>query len=353
MKLVPIPAGEFLMGSPEDEAARLPDEGLPRRVEIAQPFHMGMYEVSQAEFEKVMGYNPSDFIGDKLPVGWVRWTEAKDFCRRLSDLPAERAAGRAYRLPFEAEWEYACRAGTTTAFHFGDSLSSDEANFDGQFPYGDSLPGGRRNQAVEVGSFKPNAWKLFDMHGNVPEWCEDIYEDRLNSRVIRGGGWNKAGSQCRSAFRNVRSYAPQLDLVGFRVVAVSNIGPVPDFDRSAAQWVSNVGGVATVAHAGSTHEIKPGDSMPADAFSIIEIDLAHRERVGNSMLSRLKGLREIRALNLSRVQVSDAGLEHLKGLRSLRRLNLAGTQVTPAGLRALQTALPACELTPKPPKSQD
>ncbi len=343
MKLVPIPAGEFLMGSPESEAGRRPDESLPRRVEMAQPFCMGMYEVTQAEFEKVMGYNPSQFVGDSLPAGWIRWTEAKEFCRRLSDLPAERAAGRAYRLPFEAEWEYACRAGTTTAFHFGDALSADQANF----------ADARRGQTTPVGSFEPNAWKLFDMHGNAPEWCEDIYDDRpdgrLAARAIRGGGWNKAPSQCRSAFRGDLSYTAQRDLMGFRVVMVPNIGPLPDFDRLAAEWVSSVGGISTVVYAGSTGEIKPEGPLPTEAFSIVAVDLADRERVGDTGLGRLNGLRELRTLNFSGAHVSDAGLEHLKKLPSLRKLNLERTQVTPAGLSALQNALPECQITPQPP----
>ncbi|NBT36493.1 MAG: formylglycine-generating enzyme family protein, partial [Betaproteobacteria bacterium] len=129
MKLVPIPAGEFLMGSPEDCPFGNPEEEFPHRVRITKPFLLGMHQVTQSQYERATGENPSFFKGPDLPVEHLTWSEARRFCELLSDLPEERAAGRRYRLPTEAEWEYACRAGTTTTFNTGDTLELHEARF--------------------------------------------------------------------------------------------------------------------------------------------------------------------------------------------------------------------------------
>src|SRR5204863_6448340 len=135
-------------------------------------FHLGVYPVTQAQYEKVMGNNPSQFRPGKdgldtadFPVENISWQNAKDFCAKLSALPAEKSAGRVYRLPTEAEWEYACRAGTTTPFAFGKALSSDQANFNGTLPYGGAAKGPHLNRPAKVGSYKPNAFGLYDMHG--------------------------------------------------------------------------------------------------------------------------------------------------------------------------------------------
>jgi formylglycine-generating enzyme required for sulfatase activity len=165
------------MGAPAGEPGRNHSEGPVHEVEITRPFYLGAHEVTQAQYQKVMGTNPSHFAPagagqDQVrgqntadfPAENMTWEEAADFCRRLSALPEERRAGRVYRLPTEAEWEYACRAGSTTAYHVGATLGPAAANF------------GRRPQPEKVGSFKPNAWGLFDMHGNVWEYCADHYQ---------------------------------------------------------------------------------------------------------------------------------------------------------------------------------
>ena len=229
MKLAPIPAGKFQMGSPATEAEREPGEAA-HEVVISRPFYLGVYEVTQGQYEKVMGKNPSFFTrrnggSADHPVEQVRWGEAVQFCQRLSGLAAEQSAGRTYRLPTEAEWEYACRAGTTTPFHFGSSLASTQANFNGKYPYGGTATGPFHGRTAKVGSYAPNAWGLYDMHGNVGEWCSDWYDPAYYKNgpaqdpkgpakgvlptgfgadcflVVRGGCWLDEARGCRSAYR--------------------------------------------------------------------------------------------------------------------------------------------------------
>jgi formylglycine-generating enzyme required for sulfatase activity len=175
MKLVLIPAGKFTMGSPEGEKERSADEGPQHQVEISRPFYLGVYEVTQAEYERVMGTNPSFFspTGDgrywvkdqdtsKFPVESVSWNDAVEFCKQLSELPEEKQNGRVYRLPTEAEWEYACRAGAASSkpFSFGDSLSSTQANFKGNYPYGGAEKGPDLERTTRVGSYSGEALAL-------------------------------------------------------------------------------------------------------------------------------------------------------------------------------------------------
>ena len=246
MKLALIPAGKFLMGSPKDEKERGPDEEQ-HEVSITKPFYLGVYEVTQAEYEKVMGNNPSWFSPkgdgkDKVkdmdtscfPVENVSWGDVVAFCKKLSESPEERKVGRVYRLPTEAEWEYACRAGTKTAFHYGDSLSSKQANFDGDFPYGGADKGPDLERTTKVGSYQPNAYGLYDMHGNVWQWCQDWYTKKplggkdpvvttaASYRVIRGGSWHDVGGRCRSAFRFWNYPGLRYFNLGFRVAAVQS-----------------------------------------------------------------------------------------------------------------------------------
>jgi formylglycine-generating enzyme required for sulfatase activity len=229
MKLAPIPAGKFQMGSPETEAERETKE-LQHEVSIARPFYMGVYEVTQSEWQKVIG-KPSQSVfdaghggGPTHPVENVKFYEVLNFCQLLSALPAEKKAGRTYRLPTEAEWEYACRAGTTTPFHSGKSLSAAQSNFNGNFPYGEAAKGDYLRKTAKVGSYAPNAWGLYDMHGNVAEWCSDWYDPEYYRtsaktdpkgppkgvlatdysdfyRVVRGGCWLDDARACRSAYR--------------------------------------------------------------------------------------------------------------------------------------------------------
>ncbi|HBJ35009.1 MAG TPA: hypothetical protein DDZ51_09660 [Planctomycetaceae bacterium] len=248
MKLVRIPAGTFLMGSPESEADRYEYE-TQHQVSLTKDFYLGTTVVTQGEYERVMGTNPSYFSAgggaggrakttgmdtSRLPVESVSWDDAVEYCRRLSALPAERAAGRVYRLPTEAEWEYACRAGTTTPFHFGSQLTSQQANFDGNFPYGITTTGPYLERTATVGSYGCNGYGLFDMHGNVWEWCSDWYGDYTASaqvdpmgaaagsnRVCRGGRWNFIAKSCRSGERSMFTPDYRSHNLGFRVALCS------------------------------------------------------------------------------------------------------------------------------------
>ena len=245
--LVWCPAGRFTMGSPKDEAERDKDEDQVE-VELSRGFWMGEHEVTQEEWRKVMERNPSYFSAagegkakvagqstERFPVEQVSWEEAREFCRKLTE--QERRAGRIatgweYRLPSEAEWEYACRAGTKSATAYGESLSSKEANFDGNFPYNGGGKGVYLARTNEVGKYEGNGWGLKDMHGNVREWCEDEYEEKLRggrdpvvaggektgNRVIRGGSWDSSGRYCRSANRVRNTPGIRFNFVGFRLV---------------------------------------------------------------------------------------------------------------------------------------
>ncbi len=208
MEMVIIPAGEFVMGSPNNERGRLEVEGPQHRVRITESFYLGMYEVTQAQWQAVMGSNPSQFkSGGDFPVEMVSWNDCQAFCRKLS-LRAEHKV----RLPTEAEWEYACRAGTTTVYSFGvdDGALADYAWF--------AHNSGKQTHAV--GQKRPNAWGLYDMHGNMWEWCNDWYSADYysrspvanprgptsgNARVQRGGSWTDVAHYVRSA---IRIYGP-------------------------------------------------------------------------------------------------------------------------------------------------
>jgi formylglycine-generating enzyme required for sulfatase activity len=253
MKFVLVKPGTFLMGSPPNETSRDADE-FQHKVEITRPFYLGVFEVTQEQYERVMGQNPSWFSStgggkDKVqgmdtrqfPVENVSWEDAVKFCRRLSERPEEKANGRAYRLPTEAEWEYSCRGGQfiknpSPPFHFGNSLSSTQANFDGDFPFGNAPKGPYLGRTREVGFYDPNDLGLYDLHGNVWEWCSDRYDPgyyqrspRQNPqgpetgerRVLRGGSWHiSPGRNCRAAFRHHDAPDGRFDNVGFRVVIV-------------------------------------------------------------------------------------------------------------------------------------
>jgi len=229
MELVWIPAGSFMMGSENGGS----DEKPVHWVTISEGFYMGKYEVTQAQWQTVMGNNPSNFKGHNLPVEQVSWDDAVSFLARLN----AQGDGYTYRLPTEAEWEYACRAGTTTAFAFGDSLSSSQANFEGNYPYGGVAKDVYRKKTTPVGSFQPNAFGLFDMHGNVWEWCLDWYHNSYAGaptdgsawlsggvqkyRVLRGGSLYSNAAFLRSAFRvSIAPFNRSHD-IGFRVVAVA------------------------------------------------------------------------------------------------------------------------------------
>jgi uncharacterized protein (TIGR02996 family) len=237
MELALIPAGSFKMGSPPAEVGRFEDEGPLHLVTLTQPFYVGVYPVTQAQFEAVTGSNPSLFHagykgGPTHPVEGVTWFDAVKFCEFLSGREAEKAAGRLYRLPTEAEWEFCCRSGTNTPFSFGGVASSRNANFDGNHPYGGAGKGQYLQQTTPVGSYAPNAWGLFDMHGNVREWVADWYGPEYyddspeenptgpisgEGRVQRGGSWGSFSWGCRSAFRLSIEPDRGASVGGFRV----------------------------------------------------------------------------------------------------------------------------------------
>lgn len=229
LELVSIPADSFMMGSPNGEGG---DTEKPQHLVNVTAFYLGKYPITQQQYQAVMGENPSRFKGYDLPVERVTWLDAQRFCDRLNQ-----QTGKNYRLPSEAEWEYACRAGTTTPFHFGETITTEIANFDGNYTCGDAPKGKYLQKTTPVGSYKfANDFGLYDLHGNVWEWCLDKWVDNyqgaptdgsargdINSqnnnklRLLRGGSWLGDPMLCRSAYR-LRGLADGRDrVIGFRV----------------------------------------------------------------------------------------------------------------------------------------
>ncbi len=228
IQMVPIPEGVFIMGSPRTEEDSYEDERPQHRVTIPQ-FYMSKYLITQRQWRVVMGNNPSAFKGDKRPVEQVSYNDALAFCAELSKL-----IEKAIRLPSEAEWEYACRANTTTPFYCGDIIATDLANYNGHLTYGDGLVGVYREETTDVGTFPPNPFGLCDMHGNLSEWCADVWHNNYENaptngkawidngdqteRVVRGGSWFYGPSGLRSAFRRLEYAYQRSNEVGFRIV---------------------------------------------------------------------------------------------------------------------------------------
>ncbi|MDF5732129.1 MAG: formylglycine-generating enzyme family protein [Rhizonema sp. PD38] len=239
LEMVAISGGSFMMGSLEDELERRESEG-PQHIVTVKPFFLGKCPVTQAQWQVVtslpkinreLNPNLSRFKGANLPIEQVSWYDTTEFCDRLS-----RHTGKLYRLPSEAEWEYACRAGTTTPFHFGETITSELANYNAENTYGAGIKGASREKTTPVGSFPANAFGLYDMHGNVWEWCSDHWHDNYQGAptdgsawtdenendnhfwLLRGGSWYNYPGNCRSACR--LRYDPGLDdlSIGFRVV---------------------------------------------------------------------------------------------------------------------------------------
>lgn len=272
LDMVLIPAGSFMMGSPEDELERSDNESPQHSVTI-QNFCMGKYPITQAQWKAVAALpqvnielkaDPSNFKGDQRPVERVSWYDAVEFCDRLAA-----HTKRQYRLPSEAEWEYACRAGTTTPFHFGETITTDVANYKGTDndykiddegrkwlgSYGRGPKGIYLEETTEVGNFGvANAFGLYDMHGNVWEWCQDTWhssyneaptdgsawidDDNNNSLVMRGGSFITNPRNCRSAFRTMNNPDNRINIFSFRVVcdgaAISQDSPI--FERGMDEW---------------------------------------------------------------------------------------------------------------------
>ena len=235
LDMIAIPSGKFIMGSQQGEED---DREKPQHEVTVQPFFMGKYPVTQAQYQQVMSKNPSKFEGVNCPVEQVSWDDAIEFCQRLS-----KQTRREYRLPSEAEWEYACRSRTTTPFNFGKTITTDLANYRGTNweitemvspgNYADEPKGQYREETTAVGMFLPNLFGLYDMHGQVWEWCQDDFHENYggapidgrawssgssSKKVVRGGSWNFTPWYCRSACRIEHSCSYGLDYIGFRIV---------------------------------------------------------------------------------------------------------------------------------------
>jgi formylglycine-generating enzyme required for sulfatase activity len=239
LEMVEISGGTFTMGTSQKEE-KSEDYERPRHQVTIKPFFMGKYPITQEQWEKVAAFcpridrdldpRPSYFKGrDDLPVDSVSWDDAVEFCARLS-----KKTGRNYCLPTEAEWEYACRAGTTTPFYFGETITTEVANYKSNYTYGNGPTGEYREKTTPVGSFAPNAFGLYDMHGNVWEWCADYWhndyngaptdgsawlsDNRNEARLLRGGSWYFSPVGCRSAYRYWNDPVIDSSGIGFRVV---------------------------------------------------------------------------------------------------------------------------------------
>ncbi len=250
LEMVAIPGGKFLMGTEDEEIERLVEkfnwEGFrrenPQREVTVQPFFMSKFLVTQAQWRAISSVrkvkdelrtNPSNFKGDDRPVEQVSWEEAEEFCKRLSSLIK---GGHEYQLPSKVQWEYACRAGTITPFHFGETIKEGLANYYAREIYANEPKGEPRRETTAVGIFSPNSFGLYDIHGNVWEWCQDdwhenypdlstddsawISENNSNIKVIRSDSWDFHPEGCRSAYRNYDSRGLRSDVIGFRVVCV-------------------------------------------------------------------------------------------------------------------------------------
>ncbi len=231
LELMLIPAGSFTMGSPDNEPDRDDSEGPQHQVTIAHAFYMGKFIVTQAQYQAVTGWNQAQFKdGDNYPEECVSWTDAQNFCAEVS-----KCTGKKVRLPSEAEWEYAARAGTKTVFWVGDDLSSTQANFNGRHPYGNGAKGDHKDKTTPVGSYKPNPFGLYDMTGNISQWCQDTFHDSYKGapadgsawetdanpeiRVYRGGSYDADAASCRSAMRFATERKDNRNSrIGFRVV---------------------------------------------------------------------------------------------------------------------------------------
>jgi eukaryotic-like serine/threonine-protein kinase len=226
IEMIWLESGEFVMGSPDSETGRTADEGPSTRVYLSG-FWMSRTPVTQAQYQAVINHNPSRFKGSNRPVEQVSWFDAMEFCQSLSQM-----TGQTFTLPTEAQWEYACRAGSTTPFAFGECLDTDDANYDGENPLGECNQGNFLRATWPVDSGRANDWGLKDMHGNVWEWCLDWYDETYYAirptanpsgpeagtwRVLRGGSFNAPAQACRSANRGYSDPESHI-YIGFRIV---------------------------------------------------------------------------------------------------------------------------------------
>jgi eukaryotic-like serine/threonine-protein kinase len=325
-------------------------------VEIVQDFYLGKYEVTQEEWQKVMGRNPSSFVRNgagkdsvkdvadadlaRFPVENVSWDDCQEFITRVNERTKE--SGWVYRLPKQSEWEYACRGGPLadrleSTFDFysekpTNQLRPDQANIVG------------KGRTCKVGSYKPNRLGLYDMHGNVWEWCEDIFDAKdpalASLRAIRGGCWVDGPENCRAAVRHATAPSLRSHYFGLRLARVPSGAPSPinvakgdgnlDPERKAAEWVLSVDG--TIQVNGVNRFLKGATELPAEPIRLTYVNF-HRHEIGNeSDLTFFKPCKSLLILHLEFTKVSDAGLANFKNCKSLLSLNLGGEQVGNAGL---------------------
>lgn len=231
LEMVEIPGGKFMMGSSETEEAKQDSDEIPQHQVTVPGFFMGKYEVTQKQYQAIMGSNPSYFKGENRPVERVTWDDAVAFCKKLSQ-----KTGKKYTLPSESQWEYACRAGTTTPFYFGEGITTDLVNYQNIDRYGNTTKGLYRQQTTNVGTFPPNAFGLYDMHGNIWEWCLDDWQNNYKNapldgsaliiknsetKQLRGGSWEYSATFCSSDSRFNLGFDNYDKTVGFRVVLIS------------------------------------------------------------------------------------------------------------------------------------
>jgi formylglycine-generating enzyme required for sulfatase activity/Zn-dependent protease with chaperone function len=398
LELVQIPAGTFMMGSPEGEKDYQSDEGPQTKVTISQTFWIGKFEITQAQYQAVMGHNPSEFKGDpNRPVEKVPWNNAIEFCLKLSkQQKAQTPKGYVYRLPTEAEWEYACRAGTTTRFSFGDNEQElpNYANF-GDIncshkearKWADKTLDDSYADTAPVGEKKPNSWGLHDMHGNVHEWCLDwfgkypggLQTDPIGPssgsvRLARGACWCSPARICRSAFRNYYLPKDALPNVGFRIVLAPALTKLKDTDSNSAldvdegprntdvvepninkatqdeaieaikkqgisAWISDDETLFISGIKGDSdmEKIKPYLQELKDLHLLLDVSTS---KITDEGLIHIKNLTQVRKLYLNNTQITDAGLPHLKDLTNLEALSLKGTKVSEKGREELLKSIP-------------
>jgi eukaryotic-like serine/threonine-protein kinase len=358
MEFVKVPKGTGWLGGGGGKQGET-------KVVIEQDFYLGKYEVTQEEWEAVTGQNPSHFsrsgaekdavkdIPDadlkRFPVENVSWDDCHLFIERLNK--KEKEFGRVYRLPSEEEWEYASRGGALSdrldsAFDFyfakpTNQLLPDQANFS---PDGDGKVGFKRT--CKVGTYQPNQLGLYDMHGNVWEWCSNVYTTEGMTRVCRGGGWNYGAGDCRSA--NRRSLAPsdRVNALGFRLVLVP-VGPavaVPtaaaDADRKAIEWLLNRGADFGYSNATGFHLITKGmkHELPAGEVMLNSFNMSKRE-FSDQDLERFRGLKNLSTVVLVATEMTNVGCEHLATLPSLQKVYLTDTKISDDGIKHLAQAV--------------
>ena len=318
------PAGTFQMGSPQNEANRSNEE-VQHTVTLSRGFWMLETEVAQSMWESIMGNNPSNFKGTKLPVECVSWNDCQEYIKKLNELKVA-PAGFEFSLPTEAQWEYACRAGTVTVYHFGNILNKKQANY-----------GGGVGKTTKAGSYSANVWGLRDMHGNVWEWCLDRYGDYPGGavtdpkgvaeglpHVIRGGSWNSHAEYCRSANRDNNIPLGRFPLIGLRLALVS-VPPPPAPVR--ALRLDNT-------------ETNDADleKICRDNPELVELTLGNT-KITDAGLAHLILLKKLRKVRISKTAITDTGMTDLAKCESLEDVDISQTKIGDIGVEALR-ALP-------------